>query len=308
RMKYAVLSPAEFIPNEVFTEFPGLDSSYKVLLVNSIVVSQEGNWILVTQVEAYYHDHSIDDVSQINRHYEYPEKLEVAMEKCEMGKGTWYELRFRYQKLEFIATGGIFCEEKDKTKIGAFLGVAVPSHLTLNTNFLLFSLHQPTEIISCVRMLRNYKKKASLKKLCFKSLFFESIDFSTPAQLELYKHEPNGFISVCSKLLHLAIIGQLTERDLEDLERNMIEFRHYESLGFTSLPTKEAVMEQIEKISKKIVPVKLGKAKLTLIKLIVNRSLDISNQDLMLLYNEIISWKVKSLNRERVKQFVKTYQ
>ncbi|KAI9365274.1 hypothetical protein BD770DRAFT_406510 [Pilaira anomala] len=33
-------------------------SKMKELLVNSIVVSQESNWILVTQVETYYHDHS----------------------------------------------------------------------------------------------------------------------------------------------------------------------------------------------------------------------------------------------------------
>ena len=105
-------------------------------------------------MEAYYHNHSVDDVSQINPHYNYPENLKVSMEKCEMGKGTWYELRFRFGKLEFIATGGIFCE-KDKTKIGAFLRAAAPSHLALDTSFLLFSPVNPTEIVSCVRMLRN---------------------------------------------------------------------------------------------------------------------------------------------------------
>lgn len=86
------------------------------------------------------------------------------------------------------------------------------------------------------------------------------------------------------------------------------KIQNHESLGFSCLPEKEAILEQVKKIRSKMITVKLGKAKLTLMKLIPNRSLNISDQDLMLLYNEINSGKVKSINRERIKQSFVTYR
>lgn len=61
-------------------------------------MSYEGNWLLIPQVEAYYHEKNVDDVAQNDSHYPYSDNLEVKFEKCEMGRGSWYELRFRYQK------------------------------------------------------------------------------------------------------------------------------------------------------------------------------------------------------------------
>lgn len=47
-----------------------------------------------------------------------------------MGRGTWYEIRFRYKKLEFIATRG-----NTNINFDSFLGVAVPSCIAQESAF-----------------------------------------------------------------------------------------------------------------------------------------------------------------------------
>lgn len=52
--------------------------------------------------------------------------MQVKIEKC--------EARFRYKKIEFIATGGL--TNGPHNGMDAFLEVAVPSTLVQNANFL----------------------------------------------------------------------------------------------------------------------------------------------------------------------------
>lgn len=85
------------------------------------------------------------------------------MDQCQEGRGSWSELRFRCQKVEIIATGGYYNNEDDN-KLGAFLGVTAPHYMALDASFILFSPTIPTYTLSCTKMLRNYKKNASLKK------------------------------------------------------------------------------------------------------------------------------------------------
>lgn len=116
-MKHASLSPDSFLPDAIFEKWPQMTDKYKRVTsfrlfeadvlsadeVEAVLRTQQNNWMLITQVEAYYHDRTIDDVSQNDPHIKYPTKSQVAFEKCEMGKGTWYEIRFRLQRLESIA-------------------------------------------------------------------------------------------------------------------------------------------------------------------------------------------------------------
>lgn len=111
----------------------------------------------------------------INKHERYEKQLEVNFEKCQEGRGTWYELRFTYQQLEVIATGGLFSKKTNGNKIDAFLGVAAPSHMAHDTHFVLLAPAETTALASCSRTLRNYQKKSSLFKWCFKSSFFKEM-------------------------------------------------------------------------------------------------------------------------------------
>lgn len=158
-MKHASHSPISFLPETMFRKFPALNGNYKLvtpfrlygdeslslekieeaiaamkdLLIHAVIRSQENNWMVITQVEAYYHDQKLDGVSQNGLSYTYPSKLGVTIEKCEMGRATWYEARFRFKKLEFIATGGI--TNGTNGGINAFLGVTVPSALVKTPTF-----------------------------------------------------------------------------------------------------------------------------------------------------------------------------
>lgn len=114
-------------------------STIKAPLLNSIVISQQSNWILITQIEFYYKDTEIDDTAMVNKHDKYSNQLEIAMEKRQEGCRTWFELCFVYQMFEIIATGSLYSNEGDTSKFGALLDVTAPSHVAHDTNFILLS-------------------------------------------------------------------------------------------------------------------------------------------------------------------------
>lgn len=58
----------------------------KDIVFHSMSKSQANNWIFITQVEAYYHQKSLDDVAQVNNKGTYPRLLEFNMKKREEGK------------------------------------------------------------------------------------------------------------------------------------------------------------------------------------------------------------------------------
>lgn len=51
-----------------------------------VIRTQQNDWISITQVEGYYHDRDIDDLSQIDSNYSYPTRLQATVEKCEMAE------------------------------------------------------------------------------------------------------------------------------------------------------------------------------------------------------------------------------
>ncbi|KAG2195500.1 hypothetical protein INT47_012044 [Mucor saturninus] len=251
-----------------------------------------------TQIEAYYHDKAVDDVAQIDKSSKYPKYLEAAIQKSEMGKGSWYELRFRCQKVEFIATGGIFQSEQGGTKLDAFLSVAVPSFICQDTELLIFPPTNKPESVACVRMLR--AQLITIKNI-FKKLVLQAMNFGTPDQLRLFEEVPNGFTSMCSHIISLVIGRALTMEKMDELESRMTDFQYYKKIGLNEVPSKDAVLDQIHKIRKKDIAIR-SKPKNLLIDIIFSRKMNISNQNLLLLYNGIIYPKVKSINRKCIKE------
>lgn len=92
RMKYASMTPQDFIPAEIFRFFPEIRGDYRLvasfkhiaqdsiddviasikdLLLHAILVPYEGSWLLIPQVEAYYHEKEVDDVAQNDSHFPY---------------------------------------------------------------------------------------------------------------------------------------------------------------------------------------------------------------------------------------------
>lgn len=274
----------------------------KDLLVHAVIVSQENNLMVVTQVEAYFHEQE-STMLQNKSAYTYSVNIEFGIEECEMGSGTCFETTFRYKKLEFIATGGV--TNGPYSGINAFLGVAVFSTLVGDTNFLWFAPTVAASSSNHIRILRNYKKKASLKKWCFKSDYFAAKGFTTPNQLELFETKPNGSVSICSEFLFTVVNKRCNEAKASSLYDQLIEYKFYELIGFNALPNdKKSIINRLEEIKRKTVPYKLSRAKILLIELILNQELSFNNRDLMLLYNEIVSVKVKSLNNKSVQKML----
>ncbi|KAI9257037.1 hypothetical protein EDC94DRAFT_615102 [Helicostylum pulchrum] len=124
------------------------------------------------------------------------------MKKFPEGRGSWYELRFAFQKFEIISASVISNKTNEIDRLDAFFGVAVLSMLGLITNFMYFSTVRPAETVSHSRMLRKYRKDASLKPWYIKSSLFNNMYFGTPLRLYSFQTESQGYISICSKLLH----------------------------------------------------------------------------------------------------------
>lgn len=141
------------------------------MLLHSFVVNQNNDWVFITQIEAYIKDKDLDDVAIVNKHDEKPDELTIEMKQFQNERGgSWYELRFLYMNLEVIATGGL--SQLKNNKLNAFLGVAAPAQMADDDKFILFSPTKAVESIWCIRMLRNYSKRDSLKPWCCKSSFF----------------------------------------------------------------------------------------------------------------------------------------
>lgn len=211
RTVYASKEPSEFLPKHVFSLFPFLSNDYqyvdpdnfylnmneetketalkklKELILHSFVVSDKFNCYLITQVEFYYKDQEVDDVVMIDEAQDYINCLKMNIEKFQEGKGTWYELRFTYNKSEIVVTGALHGNLRN-SDINAFLGVSAPLSNRNDYNFLLFSPKAAGPTIAVARMLRNYKKEASMFPWCIKSVEFRNIGFSTPMPLELHEN------------------------------------------------------------------------------------------------------------------------
>lgn len=91
-------------------------------------------------------------MAQTRKNDVYSQAFEAKMETSEERKGSWNELRFRYKKIEIIATGGLY---NKGSKLGA------QSQMARNTSLNVFSPITPEESVSWIRILKNYKKGAS---------------------------------------------------------------------------------------------------------------------------------------------------
>ncbi|KAG1457473.1 hypothetical protein G6F56_006597 [Rhizopus delemar] len=216
--------------------------------MHSIIISQQNNWVLITQMETYYHDRLIDNVAFANLGI-FVDKLSIRVEKCQEGKGSWCELRFSVGKLEVIATGGIY-NTPNNDGFGAFLSVAVPPHLINDDRFILFSPCKEANRSQCHRMLRNYKKRASLYTWCSKSDFFCNLNFCTPITLELYHTEQLSYATICSKLINLSVSSAVKMDEVHVLVNMLKEIQCWKDLGFETEPTKEEVKQKLQLIKR----------------------------------------------------------
>ncbi|KAI9273433.1 hypothetical protein EDC94DRAFT_676916, partial [Helicostylum pulchrum] len=118
RLKFAAVSPSDFLPTDLFNKFPTLkDVHYEA----------NNNWIFISQAEIYYHDKKVDDVAQVDKNDSYSEELTPNIVKRQEGKASWFELCFWRNIFEVVATGGYYNNKSKDDKLCTFLGVTVPA-------------------------------------------------------------------------------------------------------------------------------------------------------------------------------------
>jgi hypothetical protein len=123
-------------------------------------------------------------------------KFEVHVDRFHEGKGYWCELRFTIDITEAIATNRL-SDYISRNTLDAFLSVTVSPD---DSRFLVLSPVKAVNTTSCHRMLRDYRKSASLK-WCFKSKYFGNRSFAIPLPLDLFESNPKTYVGVCSKLI-----------------------------------------------------------------------------------------------------------
>lgn len=251
RLRFAAVSPSNFLPTNLFNRLPTLKdvhyetsidvqafadfdlsdnqthvieqatSRLREITIHSVVTTQDNNWIFISQAEIYYHDKKVDDVAQVDKNDSYSEELTPYIVKKTTRRSLVARTLLLVQQIWGSCYRRVLQKQIERWQVvPAFFG---------NEKFpILF----PTETLSCIRALRNYKRNASLKKWCFKSCLFNSLDFSTPDQLKLFESEPCNYISVCSKLLYLAIFNKLNEEEFVGLENNLNNFKFWGTQGF----------------------------------------------------------------------------
>ena len=254
-------------------------------------------------METYYHDSSIDDVAFVKLD-RFVDKLHISIQKCQEGKGAWYELRFSVGKFEVIATGGL-CNSANDDGLDAFLGVSVPAHLINDDRFILFSPCEEVCRSQCYRMLRNYKKRASLYTWCSKSDLFCNFDFCTPLSLDLHRTEPLGYATVCSKLINLSVSASLKISEVHVLVDMLKQIECWKDLGFEAESTNEEIQAKLHLIKTNKIKSKLSRAKILLMELLFGvegNELLVNQKDLLVLYNGIIYPRIKAINKKRVQK------
>ncbi|GAA5796913.1 hypothetical protein HPULCUR_002291 [Helicostylum pulchrum] len=152
RLKFAAVSPSNFLPTDLFNKFPTLKdvhyeasidvralanfdlndnqtnvieqatSRLREILIHSVVTTQDNNWIFISQAEIYYHDKKVDDVAQVDKNDSYSEELTPNIVKRQEGKSTWFELCFWCNRFEVVATGGYYNNKSKDDKLCTFLG------------------------------------------------------------------------------------------------------------------------------------------------------------------------------------------
>lgn len=219
--------------------------------VESVLLTVEGKFVLVTQLEIYCKHKDLDSCANLMIKClddVHKTKPVVSMDIKNEGNGGWYELRIFFDQFELLVTGGVIGSVKDK-QISAFLGSSrAPDFLVSQHEWFILSLVEPAESFQETRRLRNYQKKASLYRWSFKSQRFADLGFQTCAPLRLHLHSPPSFIAIASYL-----IDAISKKEFGDVQKQIVkamllETSFLKDLGLPPNSDTSIIIELVEKL------------------------------------------------------------
>ncbi|KAL0139722.1 hypothetical protein V8B55DRAFT_1563211 [Mucor lusitanicus] len=143
--------------------------------VESILVSNEGEYVLVTQLEVYYKDRELDDTSinnvQVsnNEHYKRPV---VVVERKTAQKSAWYELKIYIANFELLVTGAVYGRSQDNLLQCFLESSKAPTALMQQSNWIVIAPETPVRCQKDFRLLQSFRNNASTFEWAFKSQKF----------------------------------------------------------------------------------------------------------------------------------------
>lgn len=209
--------------------------------VESILVSNEGEYVLVTQLEVYYKDRELDDTSinnvQVsnNEHYKRPV---VVVERKTAQKSAWYELKIYIANFELLVTGAVYGRSQDNLLQCFLESSKAPTALMQQSNWIVIAPETPVRCQRDFRLLQSFRNNASTFEWAFKSQKFVDKGFHTEHPLTLYKDQNRDidYYSLASFLLHCGSQGTIKDSQMKHCREiaQKIEFR--KDLGLSKKP------------------------------------------------------------------------
>ncbi|KAF1796455.1 hypothetical protein FB192DRAFT_1037666 [Mucor lusitanicus] len=156
-------------------------------------------------------------------------------------------------------------------------------------------------------MLRNFRKSASFKNWCVKSVKCEADGFTTILPLSIHKIADRiTYETICSELISIASDPRHTAVDIQALRQSLNSIKYWEDLKLPANATKTAVMQRLLVIGQ-TKNGKPGQGKRDLIGIIVNKHVQIPDVKLVELYNKILYPLVNKTNAKIAKAFKQKY-
>ncbi|KAK4509981.1 uncharacterized protein ATC70_008131 [Mucor velutinosus] len=323
RLRVIIAAPNDYIPsalskfdisNEYRTMMTGLEdlctgkalennvSSLGSAFVESILVSNQGCYVLVTQLEVYYKDKSVDDTSinnvqLINNHHQ--KRPVVKTERKTAYKNAWYELKIYFKNYELLITGAV-CGRFDNDQHECFLGSSsAPVTLMQQTHWLIIA---PQTAVPCerdARLLQSFRNTASTNNWTFKSQNFVKKGFYTEHPLTFHENTNRvvDYFSLASYILYCGSRGVINHSQVQKCREMAETMEVWKDLGLSQKPNYNAAILEATKQSTNI-----GQFKKWMLQFIYgDEERDATNNELTLLYKNFLYQKLRAINDKRMK-------
>lgn len=265
-------------------------------LVEAIVKSSDGSWLLVTQVEAYLRgNQEIDDCANNTITINYPNEPVFLLEQKREFKNQWYEAKVYFREFEFLITGCLQ-GRYDNDQVGAFLGASLGKYCDVEGYWRVYIPAKPNAYIKCHRLLRNFTRKASGYKWLYKSKTFVNRGFETSNPLLLHTSNEIDFVSVGSFVLHSKLRGTFSEVDAKKLKKLL---KHENVLGdfdLKLLDTENQITKYVQSLT-----LPKGKSSAALVSLMLMSKCTIADAAYINLYKSLIFPRLSILNKNAIK-------
>ncbi|KAK4511782.1 uncharacterized protein ATC70_003781 [Mucor velutinosus] len=259
--------------------------------LESIAISTEGLYILITQVEVYLRGiASVDDCAYSTITLGYRANPLFIIEQKREFRNQWTEAKIYFGQLKFLVTGcvhGSFNSSDTQAVLGASLGRNIPT----NSYWRVYLASDTEAHIRDVRLLRDFTKKASGYKWHYKSKRFHDEGFSSASALNL---PLDDIIAAAGSLLLRMMVNNDDKK--EELAALLANSKLLEQINFKNPYADGNKTDLMElRLSK-------GKRLVVNIEMMVLRDLVVDKSLYPEMYKTVLAPRMKAMNNQVIKK------